>query len=227
VTQTPETVTLWTLQPICVWEALQAEGVLRVDDQHPRFEDGFRTPYDWLRRQMAARTHGYQGGYPWWAWHSPKPDLRSERHGIGMGQEYVRMELRVDKSRVMLSDFDMWHCVLNGCYLALDEQEDADFDAAWDRRLCSKHWRVKSENWPPAMWDEFRAQVAESWVRCLDEEQFSQSSEWWGVQRSIQATFEEFRLSDVVRVTHYVGARTAIQRMIKETQEGLDGAMAG
>jgi hypothetical protein len=67
----PGTLRLWSIQPLAVWDRLQTEGELYVDPAHPEFlpdAPEWRSSYDWLCEQMAARTEGYAGHYPWWAW---------------------------------------------------------------------------------------------------------------------------------------------------------------
>jgi len=45
------------------------------------------------------------------------PDLRSCGH-LPRGIPGIRLELEVEEERVLLSDFSMWHAVLNQTYLA-------------------------------------------------------------------------------------------------------------
>ncbi len=121
--------TLWTIQHEDAWMQLQQAGLLRADPD--RVPEDFRRAYDWMAEQMARRIGNPPNGvwYPLWAWyrwegkHRPR-DLRCSGYGE-RGTPMVQMELEIEESRVLLSEFDSWHTVLSGGYLALDE---ADFD---------------------------------------------------------------------------------------------------
>lgn len=137
----PNTIRLWTIQPIAVWDALQRDPILRVDAERARAVGNYRhwpDAYDWLRGKMRERIAGYAGGLCWWAWFNPKPDLRSHFGRFTPSNEgpYVRLELAVDPETVLLSDFNDWHHVLNGWFLSDDEDDDAAdttrLVASWD-----------------------------------------------------------------------------------------------
>ena len=107
----PNTVRLWTLQEIAVWEALRRTGHLYVDPDLRELDPSFREPYDWMCSQMAQRIPGYQGRDPWWAYDYPL-DLRQYRYLAGdPGTRFVRLELAVPRDRVLLSAYDAWHYV--------------------------------------------------------------------------------------------------------------------
>ncbi|UYZ73367.1 DUF3841 domain-containing protein [Moraxella bovis] len=63
-----------------------------------------------------------------WAWYhahganKPKPDLRKSGH-LPKGERGVRIEFTLPKERVLLSNFDGWHAVLNDWCFALDDDE--------------------------------------------------------------------------------------------------------
>jgi hypothetical protein len=117
--------TLWTVQTREVWEEFQRKGVLRAEGR--RVIPEFREAYQWLMEQMKERLPGYSGRYPLWAWYHPKPDLRYAGL-LPRGTRGVRIEFVAPVDRILLSDFDAWHAVLNKGFLALDEAEDEAFD---------------------------------------------------------------------------------------------------
>jgi len=186
---------VWTIQPLVVLERLERERVLYADPAQVPPE--FRHAYDWMRAQMQRRIPGYGGRYPWWGWHSPRPDLRRSGH-LPRGTPGVRLELWLDPAQVLLSDFDAWHAVLNQGYLALSEDEDE----AWYRRFeaaVPDRWA-----WPPP--EPWHSDIFASWERIFDLEALAASDDWAAGPRYIQATFEALRLADVRRHTHF-GAR--------------------
>ncbi len=185
---------VWTIQPVEVLERLEAEQVLYADPA--RIPEEFRHAYDWMRAQMERRIPGYRGHYPWWGWHSPRPDLRRSGH-LPRGTRGVRLELELEPAEVLLSDFDAWHAVLNWGYLALSEDEEE----VWYRRFEAAVPDRFRRAWPlPEPW---WSDILSSWERIFELEALAASGYWRG-ERYIQATFEALRLADVRRCTPFV-----------------------
>ncbi len=184
---------IWTIQPVEVLARLETEQVLYADPDHiwPEFRDA----YDWLTGQMQQRISGYGGGYPWWGWYSPRPDLRGSGH-LPRDTRGVLLELELDPAQVLPSDFDAWHIVLNRGYLALTEAEDE----AWDERFRTAV--SDSRVWPPP--EPWHSEIRASWERIFDLEALAASEYWGAGARYVQATFETLRLADVRRPTLFV-----------------------
>jgi hypothetical protein len=182
-------VTLWTVQTSEAWEALQKQRVLRADGR--RVTPEFRPAYRWLMAQMKERLPSCSGRYPVWAWYHPKPDLRYAGF-LPRGTPGVRIEFVASVDRILLSDFDAWHAVLNSSYLALDETEDE----AFDRFLTERG--TFHEQLPPNLQDKVRG----SWHRIFDLEAMWASG-YASLARYIQAVIEEVRLEEVNRVTPF------------------------
>lgn len=187
---------VWAIQPLEVLDRLEAEPVLYADLAHVPEE--FRDAYDWMRAQMQRRISGYGGHYPWWGWHSPRPDLRQSGH-LPRSTRGVRLELELDPAQMLLSDFDAWHIVLNRGYLALSEDEDE----AWYQRFeaAVPDWR----NWPPP--EPWHSDILISWERIFDLKTLATSDAWKSEPRHIQATFEVLRLADVRQRTLYAARK--------------------
>ena len=132
-----ERVKLWTMQTRDVWESLQRTGVYRTDTALCWMAEELPHAYSWLAREMTKRVGPPPQGvdYPVWAWYMQngrhkKPDLRSERWGYGPGDEdYCCIELEIAPQRVLLSDFDVWHSVLNNGLISDTEEEDVALEA--------------------------------------------------------------------------------------------------
>lgn len=100
----------------------------------------FPEAYNWLTNQMKKRIGGYKESdglvFLW----TKKPDLRSSGH-LNKGEEGVLIEVRIDKYKVLLSNFMAWHCVLNNITAELYEDEKIDKLESWERifdlELCS------------------------------------------------------------------------------------------
>ena len=109
---------IWSILTRQAWDDLQRRGRLRASRRHV-IKD-FLGPYLWMADQMERRLkvpRPSKDAMPIWAWYQwegkrSKPDLRSAGH-VPQGGKGVRLELQVADGRVLLSDFDLWHYVLN------------------------------------------------------------------------------------------------------------------
>ncbi len=187
---------LWMICPIKVYEVLESRGRLTADGRRIDPSVQMQDAYSWMAEQMRRRVGPPPPGvtYPLWAWarweriDRAKPDLRSVRHMEGPGK-HVRLELEVPVSRVLLSDFEAWHAVLNNWYLSWSEAED---DAFHKRHETSSK-------------ASYRAEIIESWDRIFDIE--GGDPAWRGkpADRSVQATFWHLTWDEVVDVTTFEG----------------------
>jgi hypothetical protein len=234
-----EEIVLYTLQPLGVWQKLQRDHVLYTDPSHPEHhpnhdqESGQRCPafgpaYDWVRDQCAQRIEGYDPNlYPWWAWAlyrgKERADLRHFAWQYSLGEENVRLTLRMPKDRVLLSDFSAYHFVLNGWYLGFGEADCKQFDKLWYNRVGGTVDTYDRDNgstvmdyWPdlrkasPADREEYQAQITASWPRVFDIERFQTDpdvQEYISNGCTIQANFAELRLNEVVDVALFKGRR--------------------
>jgi hypothetical protein len=113
---------------------------------------------------------------------------------LAKGQKGVRIELDLDETEVLLSDFEKWHFVLGGWFLSYDEAEDEQFD----REKTRLGYRYTDPHPEP-----LKARVRASWDRIFDLK--GGDPDWFGKasKQAIQATFWELRLKDVTDVTFY------------------------
>ncbi len=183
---------LWTMKPIEMWNELKETGVYHCDAGKFSMPE-FRLHYDWLVEQMKKRIGAPPTGVelPVWAWYMKdgkrkKPDLRSERWAYGPGDEdYVCIEVDVDESRVLLSDFDAWSVILCDGLLSASEQEDEVLETQYEKLSEAEQIKFKRENWE----------------RVFD---ISPCDNGWINQGSwVQATFWELWLEDVRNVRFF------------------------
>ena len=189
---------LWTIQSVAAWSRLQKDGVLRADGRRIHARD--RRPYAWMARQMSERIGFRPAGQalPLWAWFQwngatcRRPDLRSCGY-LPPGNWGVRIEFEISDRLALLSDFDLWHYVLNYWYLPESEQDDEDFESAL---LCRGLSFYKAK---PLRNAAFHKRIIESWVRIfdLDWTDREQSIAHPRAKRSIQASFWELRAEQV------------------------------
>lgn len=199
----PNTVRLWTLQEIAVWDSLRKEGQLCVDPALRDLDPYFREPYDWMCSQMLRRIFGYQGHDPWWAYDYPV-DLRSYRYHAGSpGERMVRLELAVPWEQVLLSAYGSWHYVLSQDYLPQASDEEAFWQENDTWELERQALVREGKDW--MMLEPYRTRVMRSWERIFDVEELR-------AKETIQATFEVLRLADVVSVTEFTVAHRKSDR---------------
>jgi hypothetical protein len=123
---------LWTIQHEIAFEKMITTGVLRTDSDHLLFDGDLVTAYRWMAEQMRIRIGAPPEGVEFsvWAWYQwegkrKRPDMRT--HGLWgeKGTPIVLLTLDVPDDKVLLSDFDYWHCVLNDCEIIFPYSETA------------------------------------------------------------------------------------------------------
>ncbi len=112
---------LWTVQPYCVYELIQKEGVYRCKPQKSEFIQewgGFANAYDWISRQMKKRIGNPPKGveYPVWAWYlyegkNKRPDMR--HRDVRVNEKSVLLEVEISDNDVLLTNEEYWYTVLN------------------------------------------------------------------------------------------------------------------
>jgi len=192
-----ERMRLWTIQTKEAWEHAEKLGVLEFNEiADKEIDDWFRPAYNWMAGQLEERVRGYPcNKYPIWAWYHPKPDLRRSGH-LPRDTTGVRVEFLVDSDRVLLSDFEAWHAVLNCWYLSLSEEEGENWDERSERAGIKGGW----ENWPPP--SPFKEEILKSWERIFDPELLNKHPEWIGGE-TIQACIEKIYVNEVINITYF------------------------
>jgi hypothetical protein len=200
---------IWSILTQKAWKKLQREGRLRTSRRHVMKE--FLGPYLWMVEQMEKRLKTPRPGrdaMPIWAWRQwegvkrCKPDLRSGGH-LPQGFRGVRVECRVDDRRVLLSDFDLWHYVLNYWYLPTSERDGN----AFEKKLAGvglSFYKFNYSNSLPNV--QYRREIERSWDRIFDVKWTDQSRAIANIpkKKSIQATLWEICLEDVVEAKEFM-----------------------
>ena len=193
---------VWSNVTVDAWNELQQKGFLRATRQN--VEADFMLAYVWMAEQMEHRLTTPRPSkdtmpiWVWWQWWSDRrrPDLRASGH-LPKGTRGVRIECKVQDERVLLSDFELWHFVLNYGYLPKTEEEDEEFDEELTAAGLSLTGCSLGNPLPNA---EYRQRIEQSWERIFD-------LTWTDPDhaivsrtrdRSIQGTMWELLLEDVV-----------------------------
>ncbi len=180
---------IWTIQPLQVWELLSEQKVLYVQPNLCEECSFFPDEYSWMCRKMNEHLFDYQGHLPWWGWHYPKPDLRYySRRGVNKVQK-VRIELDLPDPKVLLSHESAWLAVLNGLYVGYTDSESEKWYQEMKEHGLNEWRRPLPEPW--------ESQLVKSWDKIFDLDNLNNSGGWSDV---VQASFEELKLVDVVKV---------------------------
>jgi hypothetical protein len=126
-------------------------------------------------------------------WHSPKPDLRHGAHLPG-GERGVRIEVELPRDRVLLLDFETWHCVLNRWHLSCSWRESRE----WDRKTkgLDQFWSPL----PPIL----EAELQSTWERVFDFELLRRAKIWGPIDK-IQGVTDRILLEEVRNVKEFAG----------------------
>ena len=193
---------LWTIQSIDAWKMLQGSGTLRCDT---RFADrDFMPAYEWMAQQMLRRLKVCppNSAIPLWAWyqwegHRRRPaDLRRGGY-LPAGERGVRIKFEIDDDLVLLSDFELWHYVLNYLYLPISLADGEAFETRLAERGLSIH---KTTSRPDSVFDRI---VKESWNRIFDLEWVQDGITHAAAQKSIQGSLWELTLDAVRQVDEF------------------------
>ena len=146
---------MWTIQPYNVYQQLVKEGYLYCDpnqSENLQYSD-FRLAYRWMIKQLKAKAGQpcNQVTTPLWAWYRSH-DYRHQRPDFRWCKTYpdeVCIEFDIPEEKVLLSDFEGWHFVLNNWYYSsATSDEEWERDEKWFASLSKqKQQPVKEKSW--------------------------------------------------------------------------------
>lgn len=162
---------LWTVQPLWLFESLMNQGEFyfhsdmrkEYDKENKQYWQ-WLDAYEWLKVQMDKKgivrpEKADDLGWAWYLWtdyqHYPagywiKKDLNPALYDHLPVSERVnvRIELEMDESKILLSDYDAWHHVMNYSFLDFNEATE-EFEARAKKefgRFGIRH-PVNRDNW--------------------------------------------------------------------------------
>lgn len=187
---------LWTMQPVEAYDILMRDGVFKCDPEKV-CEPSFLDRYAWMNEKLNEKdTRPEDIEYPIWAWYrfngkEKKPDLRHSCYGT-RGDKMVCMEIEIPDEKVLLSDFDLWHFVLNDWWLDNELFKDGYTEEDYDQ----------NQEWFKALNDEEkRLEKTKSWEMILNIESFE--SDWIARGEYVQAVFWELKREDIRKVQFF------------------------
>lgn len=136
---------VWTIQHISVFNKLQKKGFYRTDKRFICFEE-FRESYQWYVSQAKKRIKGWEEDRPVWVW-KDRPDLRQMRSISGSSdriEEYVLLKLDIPADKILFSNFDLWHFILNRNYIPIKgEKRKISVKKSWERMFLTTPTQLK------------------------------------------------------------------------------------
>lgn len=194
-----EILRLWTIQLINAWEKLQKLGILRANTHYA--DKNFIRAYKWMAKKMEARL-GFrpsQNSLPLWAWYQwegerkRKPDLCYKGH-LFKGKRGVRIEFDIEADKVVLSDFELWHYVLNYWYLPATKEDGEAFEVELSKKGLSFYETKPLPN------TNYHERIVKSWEHIFDITCSDDLSAFPKNKKSIQAGFWELRIENVTHI---------------------------
>ncbi len=174
-------------------------------------EKSFIPAYNWMKEQMTDKIGSppQKTLYPVWVWYQwngtkqRRPDLRVERWKYSKGEKMALIEFMCDKRKILLSDFSLWHYVLNYWYLAVSDEDEKLFGRMYPDEI--------EMNWKNIVCDKqsatFHKLVRESWQLIFEINYKNYYVVQPQHQKSIQATLWEITIPMVRKVQCFEGAR--------------------
>ena len=201
---------LWTIQSYTAYESMLKTGLLTASEKDLFCKDEFKFAYDWIAMKMKEREiiPSQETNSPVWAWYQwegnrKRRDMREGGHAK-RGEKIVQLTIEVPDEDVLLSDFDLFHYVLNYCYLPVDEQDDVSFEEEYKSLGLTWHdlqdFSIQSHDMV-----QLREKITSSWNRIFE---LKKKDDNWlygeNDKKSIQATFWKLRLDQVKKAEIFI-----------------------
>jgi hypothetical protein len=148
---------LYTFQPDFRWQELIEKGYI-VSDTDNILDEHFLDSYSWLEERMKnlLPSPEIECLHPMWAWYrynnKSRPTLRGQFNKNEVG--YL-IKFQIDDDKVLLSDFDKWHLILNASEKELNQKKTIfdlkDFDQDDISNLIGEGFEIEEDkityNW--------------------------------------------------------------------------------
>lgn len=194
---------LWTIQKEEAWEQLKKQGYITGTTEH--IEKSFIPSYRWIVNQMKKRLGNLpheENALPIWAWYQwgnsekSRPDLRFGGH-LPRNERGVRIEFNCPENKALLSDFVLWHYVLNYWYLPESSAADEGFEIELQEQALS-FFETK-----PLPHTEYHKKIVKSWNKIFNLDWSDPDLALPKDQKSIQATVWQLEIAQVRSYTYF------------------------
>lgn len=213
---------LWTIQSQEAYDFLQKNLYLTSNNDILKHDDLplLKKGYDWMCDRLRNRTiypsisvdHQLyilipEIKYPLWAWYKidgkqKKPDLRRSGYAE-RGTKLVLMKVDIPDEKVLLSDFNLFHYVLNFMYAGSTLAEDNKFEYLTKVLLQIKDEDITDFSKHNTDLDYVRQKIIESWDVIFDITS-EDDGYFFGKDRTIQAVFWGLYPSQVIEAIPFI-----------------------
>jgi len=202
---------LWTIQAQEAYKLLRKNGVLHANEEYLWCNDGvnLKYAYNWMAAELGKKDAKPDGiNYPIWAWYQwqgkrKKRDMR-ESGFSARGDHVVQLEIEIPDEKVLLSDFDVFHCVLNNQYICSSNEENEEFDK-WYNSLEIKYGEGIYDASQEEKLQLVAEKIEESWAGVFD---LTKEDDNWlygkNEHKSIQAVFWELREDQIIWAREFI-----------------------
>ena len=193
---------LWTIQTEEAWTQLEKCG--RITGTIDHIDQSWISSYRWMTDRMKERVGNppFENAFPVWAWYQwenterKRPDLRSAGH-LPKHEKGVRIEFHCNQNATLLSDFELWHYVLNYWYLPSSIADGERFEAELESKGMSF---FKTKPLPDPRYHE---NILRSWNRIFDLDWNEPDLASPRNQKAIQATLWQLKMDQVRTYKHF------------------------
>ncbi len=180
------------------WQSLKDRGYLICDDEALGSVDYLKA-YRWMMQQMHVRLGPPQENVklPLWAWYQYEGKRKkpiAKKYHLPKRHKGYRVECHIPDERVLLSDFVLWHQVLNNGYLPANRADDEAFEQEFDH--------IPQDS--PERQAERQRVIEASWQRIFDLDWYDDYICSRRDQQAIQACFWRLDMEQVRRVDAFV-----------------------
>lgn len=157
------------------------------------YGEEWERPYSWMHSMMAERITDFSGDYPVWAW----PVRQSERgSGKYRKKETHRIIALVPRKRILFSDYECWHSILNGVEVCHSEAEWNEFN---------KRWPYHYSDYPAEKQESYFEAIQKTWPRILDVKWVTDPNQvkWAGQNNMIQLCVDRIYANEIQEIREW------------------------
>jgi hypothetical protein len=129
---------VFTIQHRSVINKILKQGQYKTDSRFICFEH-FSKHYKWMAKQAKKRIKNWSSNRPIWVWTS-RPDLRSWK---SEAKNLVIIELEIPDEEILLSNFELWHFVLNNSPISSQNLNKAKMMKSWEKCFTTRPQDLK------------------------------------------------------------------------------------
>lgn len=119
----------YSLQNLDAWKDAIKNGYL-VGNKKYIMDEEFDAHYQWMMKQMEKRINVDASDYPIWLWLTLN-NVNIEEITFNLSCDYVLLEIDLPEDKVLLSNFDAWHIILNNGYFS-DNIDNVNQEDDWE-----------------------------------------------------------------------------------------------